>query len=70
MLVLMRRKKESILIYPGDIPEGMTVSELFEGGMIRLEVVQTKTGQCSFGIDAPKRLKILRSELYEKEKND
>ena len=32
MLVLMRRKGESILIYPGDIPEGMTVAELFAGG--------------------------------------
>jgi sRNA-binding carbon storage regulator CsrA len=33
MLVVMRKEGESILIYPNDIPEGMTVAELFLTGL-------------------------------------
>jgi len=63
MLVLMRRKGESILIYPGDIPEGMTVAELFAGGPIKLEIAETNRAQCKLGIKAPKELAIVRDEL-------
>jgi hypothetical protein len=35
MFCLMRRKGESILIYPEDTPENMTVVELFAGGLSR-----------------------------------
>jgi len=63
MLGLMRRKGESILVYPEDIPEGMTVEELFAGGPIKITISETNHAQCKLGIDAPRELVILRSEL-------
>lgn len=63
MLSLTRKAGESILIYPGDIPEGMTVAELFEDGPIEIMVVQTRPNQCKIGIDAPRELKIVRDEI-------
>ena len=63
MLVLTRTTGESILIYPEDIPEGMTVEELFADGPIEIMVTETRPNQCKIGIDAPEDLKILREEL-------
>jgi len=62
MLVLTRTQEESILIYPGDIPEGMTVEELFADGPIEIKVMETRPKQCKLGIDAPEKLKILRDD--------
>jgi sRNA-binding carbon storage regulator CsrA len=62
MLVLMRRKGESILIYPDDLPEDMTVAELFAGGPIRIEIAATHHAQCKLAIDAPRELTIMRDD--------
>ena len=63
MLSLTRTQGQSILIYPEDIPEGMTVAELFADGPIEIAVIQTRPKQCKIGINAPEDLKILRQEL-------
>ena len=63
MLVLTRKKGESILIYPEDIPEGMAVAELFAGGPIEIKIAEMSHSQCKLGIDAPKELAIVRDEL-------
>ena len=60
MLVLMRRENESIHIFPEDIPEGMTVSELFSDGPIEITIARIQNIQCKIGIDAPKELRIER----------
>lgn len=60
MLCLMRRKGESIFIYPDDIPEGMTVEELFASGPIRIDVNDTNYAQCKLAIKAPSELRIVR----------
>jgi sRNA-binding carbon storage regulator CsrA len=62
MLALMRRKNESIFIYPGSIPEGMTVAELFAGGPIEIKISDTNDEQCKLGINAPKELNIVRDD--------
>ncbi len=62
MLVVTRKEGESILIYPNDIPEGMTVAELFSDGPIRVELKKAHNVQCKLGIDAPKELTIIRDE--------
>ena len=63
MLCLMRRKGESISIFPNDIPKGMTVEELFVGGTIEIVVTETKDAQCKLGIKAPKELTIIRDDV-------
>ena len=63
MLCLMRRKDESIFIYPKDIPTGMTVAELFAGCPIEIVVTETNHAQSKLGIKAPKELVIVRGEL-------
>ena len=65
MLILTRKVGESILIYPEDIPEGMTVAELFADGPIEIEVAETRSHQVKIGINAPDELKIIRSELLD-----
>jgi len=46
MLILTRVVGESILIYPKhDIPEGMTVAELFADGAIEIVVDETRKHQ-------------------------
>jgi len=57
----MRRKGESILIYPEDIPENMTVAELFAGGPIKMTVTNTNDAQCKVAIDARMALRIARN---------
>jgi carbon storage regulator CsrA len=66
MLVLMRKTGESILIYPEDIPDNMTVAELFADGPIKITVTSTKGPQCQLGFDAPQELTIVRDEIYQK----
>jgi carbon storage regulator CsrA len=63
VLALTRKKDESILIYPKDVPENMTVVELFAGGPIEIKISETNHAQCKLGIKAPKELLILRNEL-------
>jgi sRNA-binding carbon storage regulator CsrA len=63
MLILTRRIGEQIYIYPDDLPEDMTVKELFEGGQIAIEVLGVKGMQVKIGIDAPKNLTILRDDV-------
>ena len=67
MLILMRRAGESIQIYPDDIPEGMTVEELFTNGPIEIKVTDTKGPHCKLGIDAPKELNVVRSEIHQRD---
>ena len=69
MLVLMRRKGESITIYPDDLPDDMTVNELFAGGPIRIEVAATNHAQCKLAIDAPKALTIHRDDMKDNREN-
>ena len=57
----MRRKGESILIYTEDIPENMTVAELFAGGPIKMTVTNTNDAQCKVAIDARMALRIARN---------
>ncbi len=63
MLILTRRIGEQIYIYPDDLPEDMTVKELFEGRQIAIEVLGVKGMQVKIGIDAPKNLTILRDDV-------
>jgi sRNA-binding carbon storage regulator CsrA len=66
MLVLMRREQESLLIYPEDnIPEDMTVAELFANGPLEVKVTSTNDFQCKLGIKAPSELAIVRNEIYQ-----
>ena len=61
MLYLTRTEGESISIYPEDIPENMTVAELFAGGPINVEIRETRSHQCRLGIHAPEALRIARN---------
>lgn len=50
MLLLTRRPNESILLYTSD-------------GVVEIKVSDIKGNQTRIGIDAPKSIKILRSEM-------
>lgn len=68
MLILTRTMGQSILIYPvHDLPEDLTVAQLFANGPIEIIVDETRKHQVKIGIKAPDELKILRTELYEDE---
>jgi carbon storage regulator len=54
MLVLTRKEQEEILI----------------GDNIKLVVVSCHNGRARIGIQAPKDMRILRSEIEEKDTND
>jgi sRNA-binding carbon storage regulator CsrA len=63
MLVLTRKAEQSLVIFPmADIPESMTVRELFCSGPIRI-LLHSATGDIKLGIEAPAELTILREEL-------
>lgn len=66
MLVLSRRKNESISIKPAIQAMDMTVSELFSAGPIILCVLSTGEYFARIGIEAPPKMKILREELQKK----
>lgn len=53
--------------FPEDIPEGMTVEELFADGPIEITVTETRPKQCKIGIDAPRELTIVRDEIYQED---
>lgn len=64
MLLISRREGEAIFIYPDkQLPQDMTVAELFAGNQISLEVKEISGNQVRFGIKAPKTLTILRNEV-------
>lgn len=64
MLLISRREGEAIFIYPDEqLPQDMTVAELFAGNQISLEVKEISGNQVRFGINAPKTLTILRNEV-------
>ena len=67
MLYLTRAEGECILVYPGDIPDGMTVAELFADEAIEIRVKQIAHGghQVKIGVHAPLELTVLREELAE-----
>ncbi|WP_313757468.1 carbon storage regulator CsrA [Tissierella sp.] len=50
MLILTRRKDESIII----------------DGNIEIKIVEIEDGKVKIGIDAPKNIDIIRKELYKK----
>jgi len=63
MLILTRKPGELIYLYPEDVPQDMTVAELFSGMQIVFEVLEVRGNQVKIGIDAPDKLTILRGEL-------
>ena len=64
MLVLSRKKGQSLYIYPSpDINPDMTVAELFKDGPIKVRIVEMSRNQVKVGIDASRDLKVLRDEL-------
>jgi carbon storage regulator CsrA len=65
VLIITRTKGKSIMIYPEDISEDVTVAELFADGPIEISVVETRSHQCKLGITAPSELVILREEIYQ-----
>lgn len=69
MLELSRTQGQSILLFPSaEVPDDMTVKELFAAGPVEIKVVSARKGQgvlrSKIGIEAPKALTILRDELY------
>jgi len=66
MLVLSRRKDESLLIYPSlDVAPDMTVAELFKDGPIKVMLTGITNKQASIGIDAPRSLAVARAEVVD-----
>ena len=63
MLILTRREGEVLTLSPSKyIDPDMTVRELFAGGPITIEVIQSGS-QTKLGIDALRDSKVLRLEL-------
>jgi len=63
VLVVSRRENESITIEPADgIDPSLTVGEAFAHGPIVLTVAHVASRRVRITIDAPRLLKILRSE--------
>lgn len=46
-----------------DIPEGMTVKELFADDPIEITVTETRPKQGKIDIDTPRELNIVRDEI-------
>ena len=66
MLVLSRRKDESLFIYPSlDVDPNMTVAELFKDGPIKVMLTSIANKQASIGIDAPQSLAVARAEVVD-----
>lgn len=65
MLLLTRRVKESIYIYPDDLPPDMTVDELFGGEQIVITLQAIKGNQVQIGIEAPQTIRVLRDDAKE-----
>lgn len=54
MLILSRRKDESIII----------------DGKIEIKIMETEEGKVKIGINAPKDIEIIRKELYDRMKEE
>lgn len=67
MLVITRSAKQSFYIYPENIPQGMTVDELFSEGPIEVSIAEVRGRQVKIGINAPNELTILRNELFQRD---
>jgi sRNA-binding carbon storage regulator CsrA len=65
MLVLTRKVGEKLFIYPTEEALNMTVEELFADGDISIEVSDINGGQVKLGIEANKKLGIVREEIDE-----
>ena len=64
MLTLTRKENQSLFIEPfEDIDPDMTVAELFANGGIEIFLAEIEYKQVKIGIEAPKVLNIVRSEL-------
>jgi len=65
MLILTRKSGQRILIGPSDaVDPNMTVGELFANGPIEIHYLGASRNKVPrIGIDAPKELKVMRSEL-------
>jgi len=68
MLVLTRSARQSFYIYPEDVPQDMTVAELFAEGPIEVSVAEVRGRQVKIGINAPPELTVLRNELFLQDK--
>lgn len=64
MLVLHRKEKETIHIFPVDgLDPNMTIAELFKDGSIIIRVIELTKGNVSLGIIAPRSLSVAREEI-------
>ena len=64
MLVLTRKPRQNILLYPSpQLPPETTVGELFEAGPIAVVVARVEDGKVRMGVEADRRFVIMRGEL-------
>ncbi len=63
MLILTRKRGQSVCIELGNIDPCTPVGEVFADGPIRVLLVSVQYGQIKLGIEANSGLLILRSEL-------
>jgi sRNA-binding carbon storage regulator CsrA len=64
MLALARKPGQSLVIEPDPaLDPQTTVGELFRGGAITITVIQVSGSVVKLGIDADRRLVVLRDEL-------
>lgn len=69
MLILSRKPREALRIELGeDAAPSTTIGELFTAGPIEITVTQIAGNRVKLGIQADRRLVVLRSELYDKAK--
>ena len=64
MLVLSRRTKESLYIFPHDLLDpNVTIGELFKGSPIVITFKDLTYNRVKIGITAPKHLVVLRDDI-------
>lgn len=67
MLRITRKEDQSFMLFPSDeLPNDMTVAELFSQGPIEVIIEEARTRHVKVAIDAPLELCVLRHELYNK----
>lgn len=49
MLLVSRRIGEAVFIYPNNLPEDMTVGELFAGGQVSIEIKEIMVTKLELG---------------------
>ena len=63
MLIMSRRRAESIEIRPGkDIDSSMTLADLFDHGPIEITIVAASENRVKIGLQAPEQLVFWRKE--------